>query len=61
MSYQYFELQFESDEIFKGEYDQSTNSFGQNGILHKADYLILGQIETIDEEFEFTGYGIVVD
>ena len=45
-----------------GELDPENNQFGKQGILHKEHrYMILGEIKSIDDEFEFTGYGMIVD
>ena len=45
-----------------GEIDPESNQFGTSGILHKDyRYMILGEIQSKDNEFEFTGYGMIVD
>ena len=62
--FEYFEIRFEAtNDIFRGELCEETGEFGPFGMLERNDgqFLIIGDIVNINDEFQFTGHGVVVD
>ena len=60
---EYFELEFENNQIFMGEVNQETEEYGPVGILQKDNgkHLVIAQIKNVDGDFEFTGYGMMLN
>ena len=49
--------------MFRGELCEETGEFGRLGMLERENgrFLILGEIANKNDEFQFSGYGMVVD